>query len=518
MITTQQEKYLYEPSIKLPRALNIYHCFPGNYYLGMSALGFTSLFKSLDNIEYISPHRVFLDSNKFYPENDSLVGFSFSFELDYINIFKMLNNMNIPVLKSMRDDNTPFVFAGGPVVSTNPEPFVDFVDFFVIGDGDTLFKQIAEVLYNNREITKFEKLELLAGIEGIYVPEFYDVAYNEDDTISCITSNNKNAKSNINKVTYLNLDNCLYTPILTENTIFSNTFLVEIERGCSQKCFFCIASYLNLPVRYPAKESIIKSIDIALQHTRNLGLLGALITEHPDLSEILKYIHLKHKEKPVKLTTSSLRADQLTGELAFILSDCNQKQITISLEAGSERLRNSINKKLSDNDIFNCLDICQSNNINTVKMYGMIGLPDETDEDVQSFIDIIKTIALKFPKLKVILSLNTFVSKAHTPYERVKTAESNECSDKMNYIKKELLKFAKVRLSSTKWDRIQSIISRGDRRLGKTIYKSYDYGGTLGSYNRAFKEHKSLHPNASWYANRKRELDEVLPWSHITFK
>lgn len=518
MTTSHQEIYLYEPSIKLPSALNIYHCFPGNYYLGMSALGYISLFKSLDNIEYIYPHRVFLDSKKVIPQSDSLVGFSFSFELDYINIFKMLNNMNIPILKTMRGEYTPLVFAGGPVVSTNPEPFVDFIDFFVIGDGDALFKEIAEILYKNSDVTRLEKLELLANIDGIYVPEFYDVEYNEDDTISYIKPNNQNAKSNINKVVFSSIDNCLYTPILTENTIFSNTFLIEIERGCSQKCFFCIASFLNLPIRYPSKESIIESIDIALQHTRNLGLLGALITEHPDLSKILKYIHLKHKEKPIKLTTSSLRADQLNNELASILSDCNQKQVTISLEAGSESLRNVINKKLSDIDIFNCLEICQANNINTVKMYGMIGLPGESNDDVQSFVDIIKLIIRKYPKLKVILSLNSFVAKAHTPYERVNLPDSNECNSKMNYIRKELLKYAKVRISSTKWDRIQSIISRGDRRIGQTIFKSYEYGGTLGSYNRAFKEHKTLHPSASWYANRKREQDEILPWSHIVFK
>lgn len=517
MTTTPQETFLYTPIEKLPGSLNIYHCFPGSYYLGMSALGFISLFKALDNIEYIIPHRVFSDTKNIKPENDSLVGFSFSFELDYINIFKMLDNMKIPLLKTMRDENTPLIFAGGPVVSTNPEPFVDFIDFFVIGDGDTLFKDVAELLYNNRDASKKERLNLLATIEGIYVPELYDVKYNEDNTISYIKPNNINAKENLHKVTHSKIDNCLYTSILTENTIFSNTFLIEIERGCSQKCFFCIASYLNLPVRYPSKESIINSIDIALQHTRKLGLLGALITEHPDLSDILKYIHIKHKEEPIKLTTSSLRADQLTEELALILSDCNQKQVTISLEAGSERLRNSINKKLSDKDILDCITKCQANNINTVKMYGMIGLPDETQEDIEAFITIIKTIVKKFPRLKVILSLNSFVAKAHTPYERVKTIEPEECKTKMNYIKKELLKYAKVRTSSTKWDRIQSIISRGDRRLGETILKSYEYGATLGSYNRAFKDNQSLHPSVNWYAYRKRNPQEILPWSHITF-
>lgn len=511
------ETFYYTPAKKNIDAIEVKLCFPAPYNIGMSALGFLSIYRHLDQLPYVQPERVFSDSRNVRIEENSLVGFSFSFELDIINIFRTLDNLKIPKSKDERDENCPLIFAGGPVISANPEPFVDFFDFCMIGEGESPFEQVTKILYENPQLPRIEKLQRLAEIKGIYIPEFYDINYNDDATIKSIIPNNEFAKPAIQKIKSPAFNKCTHSPITTENTIFNNVFLIEIERGCSQKCHFCIASYLNLPVRYPSKELILEAIDLGLKNTRKIGLLGALITEHPDIDEIFEYIYNKHKEDPIKLTTSSLRADQLTDNIAHILHECNQKQITISVEAGSEKLRKYLNKKLSNNDLFNCLDICENNNIRTIKLYSMIGLPGETQEDINALIELMRTLKKKYSSLELVLSINSFIPKAHTPFERVKTPGTKYCNDTMSYIKKELLKTAKVRTSSAKWDNIQALLSRGDRRLCKLLLKSYEYKNTLGAFNRAFKNFKSIVPEKNWFAERARNTDELLPWDHIHF-
>lgn len=511
------ETFYYTPAKKAADALDIKLCFPGPYQLGMSALGFLNIFKLLDQQTFTRPERVFTDSINISINNTSLTGFSFTFELDIINIFKIFDTLNIPKTKEERTDTTPLIFAGGPVITANPEPFADFFDFCLIGEGESPLYEATKTLYENPELSRIKKLELLAQIEGIYVPEFYTINYNDDLTIKSIMPHNDHAKPVIHKVSTQSFNKCIFSPIITENTIFNNIFLVEIERGCSQKCHFCIASYLNLPVRYPSKEQILQSIDLGLTKTRKIGLLGALITEHPDIDEIFEYIRINNRSEPIKLTTSSLRADQLTDNIAAILNECDQKQVTISVEAGSEKLRKTINKKLTNDDILHCLEICQRHNLNAIKLYGMVGLPEEQEDDIEAFAGLIKILKKKYSSLELVLSLNSFIPKAHTPYERVETPGYKYCQDQMSSIKKKLLKTAKVRTSSAKWDNIQALLSRGDRRLCKVLLKSYEYKNTLGGFNRAFKNLNFIVPQKNWFAERPRNSTELLPWHHIKF-
>lgn len=516
MNTEQNETYLYTPASKSRDALDVYFCFPSTYYVGMSALGFLSVFQKLDLKENINPHRIFTDSKQFNTTARSLVGFSFSFELDFIKIFEILEKMNIPILKADRDENTPLIFAGGPVVSANPEPFADFFDFINLGDGEESISIMVDTYKDIIDQPKKQRLEALCNISGVYVPEFFDVDYKDDHTINNIWSLKDTLPEKVCKHVKKEFNECIYSPILTKDTVFSDTFLVEVERGCSEKCFFCIASYLNQPVRWPDKDLIIKALDLGLQNTRRIGLLGALITEHPDLNGILDFIDFNHKKEPIKLTTSSLRADQFSPKIASILSSCGQKQVTISIEAGSESLRNSINKKLNDDDIFKCIKNCVENKINTVKIYGMVGLPGESDNDIQEMIAFIKRLKREYPKIELILSLNSFIPKSHTPFERVAIDNSKILKAKMAFIEKKLLGTCKVRLSSPKWDAIQALVSRGDRRLGQLLLKAYRYGSTLGSFNRAFKTAGNNAPDFNWYAYREKYTSEVLPWNHIS--
>lgn len=512
-----QEKYLYTPTNKTTDALDIYFCFPGPYSIGMSSLGYLHLFHALDINLITNPIRVFTDHPPKKVKQKSMVGFSFTFELDILNILKTMEKLKIPAFSKDRNEETPLVFAGGPVVTTNPEPFADFFDFIILGDGKTPLLNAVETIYNNQQLIRNQKLLKLSQLDGIYVPKFFDITYHEDFTIEKIIPLAELNKSSVCKMSEIELNECVYSSILTENTVFANTLLVEIQRGCSQKCHFCIASYLNLPVRYPPKESIIAAIKNNLIFTRNIGLLGALITEHPDLNEIFEEIYNLHKAEPIKLTTSSLRADQISPRIAEILAECNQKQITISVEAGSESLRNSLNKKLKNEDLFKCVETCLKYNINIIKMYAMIDLPEETLKDIDDLIKLVKNINNHFKGIQIILSVNSFIPKAHTPFERRGTSKPETNSDKMSYIKKELIKVAKVRTSSAKWDRIQAVLSRGNRQLSNIIYSAYTYGGSLGSFNRAFKEYQQTLPDIEWFANRKFGHSESLPWKHILF-
>lgn len=506
------ETYIYNPAIKNKDALDVFMCFPAPYYIGMSSLGYLSLFSCLDKCDFINPKRIFSDSTKVNIPNKGLVSFSFSFELDILNIFTMLENLKIPIYKNDRDENIPLIFAGGPVVSANPEPFCDFFDFFIIGDGEHLLLQVVKEYINIKHLPRKEQLEKLSCIEGVYVPELFNISYNDDDTIKEVTPIRPDLRNHVCKVTNKVIDECIHSTILTKDTAFSNTYLIEVERGCSQRCFFCLASRLNEPIRWPEKQNVFDTIDKGLIHTRKIGLLGALITEHPDIMEILEYIYLLHKHEPVKLTTSSLRADIINDKLAGILAECNQKQVTISMEAGSEKLRNKLNKKLTNDDIFKCAEICTKNNINMLKMYAMVGLPYEANDDIDSIIELVKSLKQSFNKINITLSLNSFIPKAHTVFDRVELNDFKNSKIKMVKIKKELLKFSKVLCSSSKWDFIQALISRGDRRLSKVLYEAYLSGKTLGSFNNTIRKYM---PDAFHQTYRERINPEVLPWQHI---
>jgi radical SAM superfamily enzyme YgiQ (UPF0313 family) len=517
MKTEVKELFTYDVPAKGVDALDIYCCFPSTYYVGMSSLGFLNIFYNLDKLDFVRPHRIFTDSNPFKPDPQALMCFSFTFELDFLQIFKLLDKLKIPLKREDRDEEYPLIFAGGPVATANPEPYADFFDFFIIGDGDELAEKVAKRFHETKNLSRELKLLELAKIDGIYIPEFFEVSYSPDSTVKKITAIKGYENNIVNKINFNDRNKCVFSPIITSNTVFSDTFIIEIERGCSQKCHFCIASYLNLPVRCVNTDKILKTIDHGLKYTRKLGLLGALITEHPDIEEIFEFIYAKHKENPIKLTTTSLRADRINEKIAKILHDCNQKQITISIEAGSERLRNSINKRLSAENIFNCIKICHENNIKSIKIYGMTNLPEEEVEDIEDMINIIKKINRLYPSMEVILSLNSFIPKAHTPFERKKVENYSESKRKMEYIKKQLIHKNKVRISSSRWDALQAMLSRGDRRLSKVLIKAYAYGSTLGSFNRAFKDYSELTPELSWYATRERKPEETLPWDHIKF-
>ena len=498
------EIFLYNKDYAEKPKLNVWCAFPAVKNFGMAALGYLSVFKQIDTISGVLAERIFTDTKTtvIKQKDVDLISFSFSFELDYLGVLKILEQKKIPFLAKDRDENHPLIYGGGPVLSANPEPYAEIFDFIMVGDAEPNLRKILELLKDNKEKTKLEKLKLLENIEGIYIPSFKTENYKVKKATSQHT-------------------NCTYTPILTDESFFSNTFIIEVERGCPQNCAFCIASYTNKPVRFFDYEDIIDKIELGLKHTKKIALLGALICAHPQIDDICQYIIDKvDAGENIEVTVSSLRADYVSDKTLEMLHKCGQKTATIAIEAGSDRLRNVINKRLKKEDILNVIDKMYKHGFTGVKMYGILGLPTETQEDLDDFISLCKEIKQKYKGFTITPSFSTFVPKAQSPFQYAQREDTKSLEKKNEYIKKEFAKIGiKARTSSVKWDYIQALLSRGDRRLTPYLIEVYNQGGALGAFKSVYKEFEKqkLLPNADTFALDNFSF-ENLPWDFIEFE
>ena len=497
------EKFLYRQLKNKDADFNVWMAFPGIYSFSMSSLGYLWLCRNIDMLEDIHLERICTDikETKIKMQSVNLIGFSFSFDLDFLNIFKMLDKYKIPLKSAERDENYPLIFGGGPVLSSNPEPYSEFFDFIIIGDGEDVNVQAINICKLNKNKSKEEILKNLASIEGVYVPSL--------------------PKKKVKKVV-CNLSECIYTPILSEKSFFKNTFIMEIARGCSNKCGFCLASYLNLPQRFVKYEEIINGIDLGLKHTNKIALLGALISAHPQFEEICNYIYTKNKENPgIELSVSSLRADAVEPDVIKTLVACGQKNTTIAIEAGSERLRKVINKNLTEEQILQTVDIAQKNGLKGLKIYAMIGLPTETYDDLREIIELAKKIKALHKGFNLGFSFSTFVPKPHTPFQWCGHEDTKSLEKKQNYLKKEFHKLGiKANFSSAKWDYYQTLLSRGGKELCNYVLDVYKMGGNIGAFKNAYKQmsKEKILPDIDSYTLRNYDLDEELPWDFIDVK
>lgn len=481
------DKILYNKKIKQHTEINVWLAYPASRSFALSSLGYMYLYKRLDQMEQVNFEPIFLETKttEIMSKNIDLCGFSFSFDLDFINILKILDQHNIPLKSEERNNSHPLIFGGGPVLTANPEPYYEIFDFIIIGDGEDILQPIIDIYRNNKNLPRNEILKLLSELDGIYVPTI---------------------KKEVKKLTCKDLQ-IITTPILSEESFFSNTFILEVERGCSNKCAFCLASYINLPIRFLQLEEILNNIDFGLQHTNKIALLGAMIAKHPKFNEICEYIYNKIQNgEKIELTFSSLRADNITPMAIKTLVASGQKTSTIAIEAASEKLRTIINKNLTDEQIFNSIKICKENGLKGLKIYAMIGLPQETQEDIDAFILLCKKLKKEFKGFGFSFGFSTFVPKPHTPFQWCKREDIKDLKEKQNYLKKEFHKLGiKADFSSAKWDYYQSILSLGSRELSSTIFDIYREGGTPSAFKKAFKN-----INIPYF-----ELDDSLPWDFI---
>ncbi len=463
------ETYLYKRDIGKKTDYNVWFAFPECYSFAMSSLGYLWIFKEIDEMDSVFVERITTDTTNpvLYPDKVNAIGFSFSFDMDFINMFKILEKYGIAIKSKDRDI---IIFGGGPVLTANPEPYKKIFDYIIIGDGEGVNREALQICRENKDKPKKEILKILSKIDGVYVPEIHTI-------------------ENPVKKAHSELKHCVYTPILTEDSFFPNTFIIETSRGCYNRCGFCIASYLNLPARFVEYDKIIKLIDTGLQHTSKIALLGALVSAHPRFEDICEYIYNKVQAgQNIEMSISSMRANTLTPNIIKTLVATGQKNITIAIEASTERLRKVINKNIKEEDIFNAIRYSKENGLKGVKIYAMLGLPTETDEDIEGFISLGKKIKQEFKGFDVTFSFSTFVPKPHTPFQWCGREDVKSLEQKINFLKKEFHKIGMgAKFSSPKWDYYQAVLSLGDETLSDYLIEVYKLGGKLGAYRTAAK-------------------------------
>lgn len=465
---------------------NLWMAYPAIESFALSSLGYMWLFKIADTLEGINATRVYTDLQT-SAKTPNAIAFSLSFDFDFMGVFEILEKNNIPLLASERNDSHPLVFAGGPVITTNPEPLKSIFDFMMIGDGEGNFEKVLEIIRDN---TKQEALNKLSNLEGIYI----------------------SGMSSVKKITE-QISNVIYTPVLSDKSYFKDTFIVEVARGCMNRCAFCTASYLNLPFRYYPYNKIIEAIDLGLKYTNKIALLGAQISAHPDFDKIMDYLKLKiDLGNPIELGISSLRTDAVTPKLIQTLVKGGQKTSTIAIEAASERLRKLINKNLKEEQILSAIQTAHENGLRGLKIYSMIGIPNENEADIEEFLRLAKKIKSENKGFEITFSFSSFVPKPQTPFQWSPREDSKSLEKKQHYLEKGLAKLGiSSKFSSIKWDYWQTILSRGDETLTQFLIEVYKKGGKIGAYKSSLKELKlDITPFINGLEN-----DSTLPWDVI---
>ena len=476
------EKYLYS---RTNGNYNFLMAYPAIEEFALASLGYLWLYRLADMQEGINAIRIATD-NIPNVRNVGAIAFSMSFDFDFMGVFEILEKLNIPFSRRERDENFPLIFAGGPVLTTNPRPYEEFFDFMTIGDGEDCFNKVLEIMKNNDKQTA---LKLLEEVEGIYIPE-------------------KPVKKYTAK-----LDNVIYTPILSEKSYFKDTFIIEVARGCMNRCAFCTASYINLPFRHYEYEKIIEAIDLGLSYTNKIALLGAQISAHPRFGDIMKYLREKMEAgAEIQLGISSLRTDSVTPEMVQTLVMGGQKHSTIAIESASERLRKFINKNLKEEQIINAVKIARENGLKGLKIYSMIGIPNETQEDIDEFLRLAKILKEANKGFSIEFSFSSFVPKPQTPLQWSPRENTKTLETKQKYLEKSLAKIGVgAKFCSIKWDYWQTILSRAGAEIAPFLIEVYKRGGKIGAYKSALKELKiDVTKAIEGYS-----IEETLPWEIV---
>lgn len=529
-------------------------CFPDTYEIGMSHIGMKILYHLIneredalcerfyapwpDMEEQLKLHNIPLFSleNKKPLKEFDLIGFTLQYEMSYTNILNMLDMSGIP-LRSENRTNEPFVCFGGPC-AYNCEPIADFADFVMLGEGEELFGEVIEAynIWKKSNKSRKEFLESIAKLEGIYVPSFYDVKYKDDGTVESILTNNEFAAEKPRKRIIKDMDNVYYPekPIVPFTEIVHDRIMMEIFRGCTRSCRFCQAGYIYRPVREKSPEKIVSACKNLIRNTGydEITLSSLSTSDYSCFNELAdKLIEITEKQN-VSLSLPSLRVDNFSVDLMKRIQKVRKSGLTFAPEAGSQRLRDIINKNVKEEDLLNTSKIAFSNGWNTIKLYFMIGLPLEIDEDVTAIAELAeKVVNVYFEAakelerkrgVKITVSTSTFVPKPFTPFQWDAQDEIDNVVRKQTLLKKSITrKQISYNWHESKLSFLEAVFARGDRRLSKVIELAHKKGCKFDSWNEHFKYESWLEAfeeceiDPKFYANRKRSFDEVLPWSHI---
>jgi radical SAM superfamily enzyme YgiQ (UPF0313 family) len=508
------ERLLFTPAMPASDAIPAIFAFPNEYSVGITSLGYQVVWATLAGRNDVQVSRLFTDVHEPLPAAPELLGFSMSWELDYVNILSLMESLDVPLRSQSRSEVHPLVFGGGPVLTANPEPFADFFDVILLGDGELLLGEFVEAYKAVRQADRKTQLLHLATIPGLYVPSLYTVSYDrQEGAVLAVAPIAADIPAQIHKQTYRG--NALSaSTVVTAKAAWENIYMVEVVRSCPEMCRFCLASYLTLPFRIADVEaSLIPAINRGLQVTDRLGLLGASVTQHPEFESLLDYLNRPEFDH-VRVSLSSVRTNTVTPKLAETLVKHDSRSITIAVESGSDRVRQIINKKLTNDEIVQAALNARAGGLSSLKLYGMVGIPGEEMDDLEQTVNMMKTLKKAAPGLRLTLGCSTFVPKAHTPFQWM--GVNRYAEKRLQFLQKHLRSQGiDFRPESYNWSIIQALLSRGDRRLSHLLELTRYYGDTLGSYRRAFKELRGKLPGLEYYVHETWPLEQTLPWSHL---
>ena len=532
-------------------------CFPDTYEIGMSHLGIKILYSLFNEKDYIWCERVFspwFDMEKQMLLNDiplyalesgdpltdfDFIGFTLQYELSYTNVLRMLKLAGIPLLSADRKDLNNIVVGGGPC-ACNPEPLADFFDLFFLGDGEEVDLEVIDLYRECKKNgeSKISFLEKAAQIPGVYVPAFYDVDYNEDGTVKSYTPTH-NAPAKVEKRTCMDLDNMYFpdTFVVPFLDIVHDRAVTEVLRGCIRGCRFCQAGFIYRPFREKSVEQINKQCYDLCASTGydEISLASLSTTDHSKLTELLTKLHEWTEADKVNVSLPSLRVDGFSIELTKQIASVRKSGLTFAPEAGSQRMRDVINKNVTEEELLNTVNIAFSNGWSRIKLYFMIGLPTETDEDVVAIDKLGQSVVDAFyanpdrPRggkgVSVTASAAAFVPKPFTPFQWFGQDTVSEFERKQELLKSSnTTRKLEINYHGAETSFIEAVFARGDRKLCKVLYEAanrdFRFDGWSDGFN--FKNwitlFNDLNISPEFYANRTRSFDEVLPWDHLDYK
>jgi radical SAM superfamily enzyme YgiQ (UPF0313 family) len=497
--------------------INIALVYPNRYAVGMSSLGFQGIYGLLNGLSDVVCERVFLPDPEDMTEYErtgaelfsleskrplsrfDIVAFSVSFENDYPNIVTMLGIARLPLRSSGRNAAHPVLIMGGACSFFNPEPTADFFDLCFVGEAEEM---LPEFLAAYRESASREELfERSLRIEGVYVPRYYEIDYSSRTGLILDRKAFQGAPEVIRKRSVKDITQPLFRPVITTpEAEFSDMYLLEAMRGCPWSCRFCVAGRVYNPVRKKELRVLKGEIEEALSRTKRVGLIGPSLSDYPHAEEVLKM-------EGVDFSITSLRASPRSAAIAALMR--GHKSISIAPEAGTERLRRVINKRITDGDILGTAEMILSGNVETLRLYFMVGLPTETRADIEGISDLVRRVRASARRGQITLSVSTFVPKPFTPFQWHPMEPMREVKERLKMIKKNLssLKGVRVFHDVPKYAYMQGIFSRGDRRVARVAEHVASDAFSLS------RKYAGLSPD--FYIFRTRQEEEILPWDFI---